>query len=263
MGQDCYSPNAWDEFHNVESLFRFITMLQEETGKPVGIKIVLGHEQSIRDIAKHMKETGEAPDFITVDGGEGGTGAAPVSLADRMGMPILHAIPVVDTILREFGVRDNTVLVASGQIAKGDDAAIAIAMDADMVNIARGNLLAEGCIMALRCHTNQCPTGITTQDPRLRRGLDPKDKYVKVANYNMVLQRELLMFMKSAGVSTPWELTRAHLSVVTSPMVEQRMDKIHPYPDNSGGRRNLPLGEIPTDDQGQIDRFGPKLIQIH
>ena len=154
-----------------------------------------------------MKETGEAPDFITVDGGEGGTGAAPVSLADRMGMPILHAIPVVDNILREFGVRDNTVLVASGQIAKGDDVAIAIAMGADMVNIARGNLLAEGCIMALRCHTNQCPTGITTQDPRLRRGLNPKDKYVRVANYNMVLQRELLMFMKSAGVATPWDLT--------------------------------------------------------
>jgi glutamate synthase domain-containing protein 2 len=262
MGEDCYSPNAWDEFHNVESLFRFIKMLQDETGKPVGIKIVAGAEESLRDIAKHMKDTGEAPDFITVDGGEGGTGAAPVSLADRMGMPILHAIPLVDTILREFGVRDNTVLVASGQIAKGDDVAIAIAMGADMVNIARGNLLAEGCIMALRCHTNTCPTGITTQDPRLRRGLDPKDKYVKVANYNMVLQRELLMFMKSAGVATPWELTRAHLSVVTSPMVEVRMDKIHPYPDNSAGKRNLPLGELPTDDQNEIDRFGPKLIKI-
>jgi glutamate synthase domain-containing protein 2 len=209
-----------------------------------------------------MKETGEAPDFITVDGGEGGTGAAPVSLADRMGMPILHAIPVVDNILREFGVRNNTVLVASGQIAKGDDVAIAIAMGADMVNIARGNLLAEGCIMALRCHTNQCPTGITTQDPRLRRGLNPLDKYVKVANYNMVLQRELLMFMKSAGVATPWQLTRGHLSVVTSPMVEERMDKIHPYADGSNGERNLPLGPLPADDSSKIDRFGPKLIQI-
>jgi len=262
MGEDCYSPNAWDEFHNVESLFRFLKMLQDETGKPVGIKIVLGHEESIRDIARHMKETGEAPDFITVDGGEGGTGAAPVSLADRMGMPILHAIPVVDNILREFGVRDETVLVASGQIAKGDDVAIAIAMGADMVNIARGNLIAEGCIMALRCHTNQCPTGITTQDPRLRRGLDPRDKYVKVANYNKVLQRELLMFMKSAGVATPWELTRGHLSVVIQPMVEERMDKIHPYPDGSNGKRNLPLGELPTDDESDIDRFGPKLIKI-
>lgn len=262
MGEDCYSPNAWDEFHDVPSLFRFVTMMQELTGKPVGIKIVVGNEESIREIARHMKETGEAPDFITIDGGEGGTGAAPVALADRMGMPILHAIPVVDTILREFGVRDETILIASGQIAKGDDVAIAIAMGADMVNIGRGNLIAEGCIMALRCHTNQCPTGITTQDPRLRRGLDPQDKYVKVANYNMVLQRELLMFLKSAGVRTPWELTRAHLSVVTSPMVEERMDKIHPYPDGSEGKRNLKLGAIPPDDAEQTDRFGPKLIKI-
>lgn len=262
MGEDCYSPNAWDEFHDVPSLFRFVTMMQELTGKPVGIKIVVGNEDSLREIAQHMKDTGEAPDFITIDGGEGGTGAAPVALADRMGMPILHAIPIVDTILREFGVRDETILIASGQIAKGDDVAIAIAMGADMVNIGRGNLIAEGCIMALRCHTNHCPAGITTQDPRLRRGFDPQDKYVKVANYNMVLQRELLMFLKSAGVRTPWELTRAHLSVVTSPMVEERMDKLHPYPDGSNGKRNPKLGAIPADDDTNIDRFGPKLIKI-
>lgn len=261
-GEDCYSPNAWDEFHDVPSLFRFVKLMQDETGKPVGIKIVVGHEDALHEIARQMKETGEGPDFITIDGGEGGTGAAPVALADRMGMPILHAIPIVDTILRQHGVRDQTVLIASGQIAKGDDVAIAIAMGADMVNIGRGNLIAEGCIMALKCHTNHCPAGITTQDPRLRRGFDPQDKYVKVANYNMVLQRELLMFMKSAGVSTPWQLTRAHLSVVTRPMVEEAMDVIHPYPDGSKGQRNPTLGEIPADDLQNIDRFGPKLIKI-
>ncbi len=262
MGVDCYSPNAWDEFHDVPSLFRFLTMLQRETGKPVGIKIVLGNDDAVREIAQHMKETGEAPDFITVDGGEGGTGAAPVSLADRMGLPILHAIPKVDNVLREYGVRNKTLLVASGQIAKGDDVAIAIAMGADMVNIARGNLLAQGCIMALRCHTNTCPTGITTQDPRLRRGLDPMDKYVKVANYNRTLLRELLMFMKSCGVRHPWDLTRAHLSVVIRPMVEERMDVLHPYPDNSGGARDLPMGDIPADDANSFDVLGPKIIAI-
>jgi glutamate synthase domain-containing protein 2 len=262
MGEDCYSPNSWDEFHDVPSLFRFITMMQELTGKPVGIKIVVGHEDSLREIAEHMKATGEAPDFITIDGGEGGTGAAPVALADRMGMPILHAIPVVDTILRQYGVRDETILIASGQIARGDDVAIAIAMGADMVNIGRGNLIAEGCIMALRCHTNHCPAGITTQDPRLRRGFDPQDKYVKVANYNMVLQRELMMFLKSAGVRTPWELNRSHLSVVTAPMEEVRMDKIHPYPDGSNGKRTVKLGAMPTADDSKMDRFGPKLIPI-
>lgn len=262
QGEDCYSPNAWDEFNDVPSLFRFISLMQELTGKPVGIKIVVGREDAIRDIAKHMQETGLAPDWITVDGGEGGTGAAPVDLADRAGMPILHAIPVVDNILREYGVRGETLIVASGQIARGDDVAIAIAMGADMVNIGRGNLLAEGCIMALKCHTNQCPTGITTQDPRLRRGLNPMDKYVKVGNYNRVLQRSLLMFLKTAGVRTPWELTRAHLSVVTEPMVEKRMDMVHPYPDGSNGLRNPVLGPTPPDDEEHSDRFGPKLIKI-
>lgn len=262
MGEDCYSPNAWDEFSNVPELFAFLKLVQETTGKPVGIKIVVGNDEPLHAIAQHMKETGEAPDWITIDGGEGGTGAAPVDLADRAGMPILHAIPVVDNILRQYGVRNETVLIASGQIARGDDVAIAIAMGADMVNIGRGNLLAEGCIMALKCHTNQCPTGITTQDPRLRRGLDPQDKYVKVANYNMVLQRSLLMFLKTAGVRTPWELTRAHLSVVMEPMVEKRMDQIHPYPDGSNGKRNPTLGEIPTDDVEHSDRFGPKLIKL-
>lgn len=262
MGEDCYSPNAWDEFNDVPSLIRFVAYMQEVTGKPVGIKIVVGDEEALRAIAREMKSTGNYPDFITIDGGEGGTGAAPVALADRMGMPILHAIPVVDTVLREEGVRDMTTLIASGQIAKGDDVAIAIGMGADMVNIGRGNLLAEGCIMALKCHTNHCPTGITTQDPRLRRGLDPQDKYVKVANYNLVLQRELLMFLRSVGVSTPWELTRAHLSVVTAPMQEERMDKLHPYPDGSNGKRNPVLGELPVDDPEGIDRFGPKLTKI-
>jgi glutamate synthase domain-containing protein 2 len=262
MGEDCYSPNAWDEFNDVPSLIRFVAYMQEVTGKPVGIKIVVGHEEALRKIAQEMKKTGNGPDFITIDGGEGGTGAAPVALADRMGMPILHAIPVVDTVLREEGVRDMTTLIASGQIAKGDDVAIAIAMGADMVNIGRGNLLAEGCIMALKCHTNHCPTGITTQDPRLRRGLDPQDKYVKVANYNLVLQRELLMFLRSVGVATPWELTRAHLSVVVAPMQEERMDKIHPYPDGSNGKRNPVLGEMPADDPETSDRFGPKLTKI-
>lgn len=260
--EDCYSPNAWDEFNDVPSLFRFVKLMQETTGKPVGIKIVVGREEAIEEIARYMKESGEAPDWITIDGGEGGTGAAPVDLADRAGLPILHAIPIVDNILRKHGVRDETVLIASGQIARGDDVAIAIAMGADMVNIGRGNLIAEGCIMALRCHTNQCPTGITTQDPRLRRGLDPQDKYVKVANYNMVLQRSLLMFLKTAGVRTPWELTRAHLSVVTAPMVEKRMDELHPYPDGSNGKRNPVLGEVPQDDPESSDRFGPKLIKI-
>lgn len=262
MGKDCYSPNAWDEFSDVPSMFKFIKMLQDLVGKPVGIKIVVGQDEELVQIAGLMQESGEGPDFITIDGGEGGTGAAPVDLADTVGLPILHAIPEVDNIFRAHGVRDDVVLIASGQIAKASDVAIAIALGADAVNIGRGNMIAEGCIMAKRCHTNHCPVGVATQDPRLRRGLDPQDKYVKVANYNMVLQRGLLMILKSVGVKHPWELTRHHLKVVTSPMVEQYMDEIHPYPDDSNGKRNPLLGVLPPEDREHNDRFGPKLIQI-
>lgn len=262
QGKDCFSPNAWDEFNDVPGMFKFVTMLQELTGKPVGIKIVAGQEEDSHRIAQQMKESGQGPDFIVVDGGEGGTGAAPVDLADSVGLPIIHAIPEVDNIFRSWGVRDQFVLIASGQIAKASDIAIAIALGADAVNIGRANLFPVGCIMAKRCDKNTCPVGIATQDPRLRRGLDPADKYVKVANYNMVLQRGLMMILKSAGVKHPWELTRHHLRVVVSPMVEKYMDEIHPYPDGSNGKRNVVLGPLPPDDPEHNDRFGPKLVQL-
>lgn len=263
MGKDCFSPNTWDEFNDVPTMFKFVKALQELTGKPVGIKIVVGQDRHIKEIAELMAMTGEGPDFITIDGGEGGTGAAPVALADHMGEPILHSIPVVDNILREHGVRNNTVLIASGQIAKGSDVAVAIAMGADMVNIARGNLIGGlGCIQAKRCHTNHCPVGIATQDPRLRRGLDPEDKYVRTANYNMVLQRDLLIILKAIGVKHPWELTRNHLSVVTAPLVSTKVSEIYPYPDGSNGKREPVLGDMPPEDTVHLDRFGPKLIQL-
>ncbi len=263
-GKDCYSPNAWDEFKDPETLFMIVRMLQDLTGKPWGIKIVAGQTDEIHQMAKLCKEAGDGPDFIVMDGGEGGTGAAPVDLADHVGLPILHAIPEVDNILREHKVRDGVVLIAAGKMAKASDVAIAIALGADMVEIGRANMIAEGCIMAKRCHTNGCPVGVATQDPRLRRGLDPEDKYVKVANYNMVLQRGLLTILKAAGVKTPWELTRHHIKVVVSPMKELYMDdpSLHPYTDGSNGKRNPVLGECPPDDPEHNDRMGPKLIQL-
>lgn len=259
---DCYSPNAWKEFNDVPSMFAFIKKLQDLTGKPVGIKIAMGQDNYFRQIAGQMKDTGDGPDFITIDGGEGGTGAAPVALADTMGLPILHTIPRADTILREYGVRDEVVLIASGQIATGSDIAIAMALGADAVNIGRGNLLAEGCIMAKKCHTNHCPVGITTQDPHYRRGFSPQNKFIRVANYNRVLQRELLLILRSVGVDTPWELTRHHVSVVTSPMEEKIMAELYPYPDGSDGKRHPVLGDLPPDNPDICDTYGPKPLKV-
>jgi glutamate synthase domain-containing protein 2 len=264
MGEDCYSPNAWDEFDTVEGLVAFIAKLQEVSGKPVGYKTPVGTEKFIKQLANHMKESGKGPDFITIDGGEGGTGAAPVVLADSVGLPLFHAIPLVDNALREAGVRDRVVLIGSGQLAKGNDIIIAIALGVDMVHIARAFLIGGlGCIMALRCQTNRCPTGIATQDARLRRGLDPDDKHQRVYNYASVLQREILMICKAMGVRNPWELTREHVSVVSAPMVSTKLSDIHPYPAGDDGKRHLPLApalEVAHTDAH--DDRGPKLIKL-
>jgi glutamate synthase (ferredoxin) len=265
MDEDCYSPNAWDEWDTPEGLIEFGEKLAAVCGKPWGYKTPLGMDKFIRGIARVKKETGKGPDFITIDGGEGGTGAAPVVLADSVGLPLLHAIPKVDNILREYGVRDNTILIGSGQLAKGDDIIQAIAAGCDMVHIARAFLIGGlGCIMALRCHTNRCPTGIATQDARLRRGLDPVDKYVRVYNYASVLQREILMICKAMGVRTPWELTREHVSVVVAPLVSKTMAEVVPYPDGDNGKRNHQLAPAlaPTETPHIHDERGPRLIKL-
>lgn len=260
--KDCYSPNAWSEFTNDEEMLRFIAMLQEAVGKPVGIKIVVGEWDWLDTWADKMKEMGIHPDFIYIDGGEGGTGAAPGSLADNVGLPLLHAIPLVDNALRRVGLRDDVNLIGAGGLVTGADIITAIAMGLDIAEEARPFLIAEGCIMAMRCHTNRCPVGITTNDPRLRRGFDPEDKYVKVANYGMVLQREILVMLKSMGVRTPWELSRRNLSVVTEPLVSKRLSDVHPYVDGSDGKRNVTLGQPAAVIPDRFDDRGPKLIQI-
>lgn len=262
-GTDVYSPNLWDEFHDVPSMFAFLKKIQDVTGKPVGIKIVVGQQAPLHEIAKLMKETGEGPDFITIDGGEGGTGSAPVALADSVGLPVLHAIPAVDNIFREHGIRDEIVLVASGQFAKPNEIAIAIAIGADMINIGRGNMIAGGCIMARRCQTNTCPVGWTTQDPRYRRALDPEQKYVLIGNYNRALLRDLLMILRTIGVRTPWELNRHHVSVVVSPMVEKTIAEVVPYPENADGPRQHTLCDVCNDDDPLgFDHLGPKVMKI-
>ncbi len=239
MGIDCKSPNAWDEFNDVPSLMAFIERIQEVTGKPVGFKMVGGSPNFIREVAAYMRDNSKGPDFITLDGGEGGTGAAPLALADMMGLPVMHAIPMVDNALREAGVRDDVVLIGSGKIATAGDIAVHIAMGLDLVNIGRGFLIGGlGCIQALQCHTNKCPAGIATQDKRYRRGLDPSVKFVRVANLANGRKKGLLLLLKSCGKRTPWELTRHDVSIVVEPGKEITMAERYPYPQGDSGKRN-------------------------
>ncbi len=163
VGVDCHSPNGFEEFHDAPSLLEFIARVRRLTAKPVGLKLVVGSPAEIEDLCRAMREHGDGPDFIAVDGKEGGSGAAPLALVDHVGLPLRDALVAVDNALRREGLRDDVCVIASGKIATGADVATHIALGADLVHIARGFMLSLGCIQAMRCHTNTCPTGVATQ----------------------------------------------------------------------------------------------------
>jgi len=207
LGEDCYSPPRHEEFDDVDGLFDFLDHIREVTGKPTGIKLVIGHYDEIESIAAKMAdELGRGPDFITVDGGEGGTGAAPLVLAAHAGLPMRKSLAVVNRVLADAGVRDDVTLFASGRVATPADAAVALAMGADGIGIARGNLLALGCIQSLKCHTNTCPTGIATQDQQRMRVLDVDAASQRVANYLSTLMAETELLSRSCGYTSPEQL---------------------------------------------------------
>lgn len=230
--EDCHSPNRFKEFHDVPSLFAWVRLLQEETGKPVGIKFCLGDRSFAREVVERIAaaKVGEHPDFIILDGSEGGTGAAPMGLADNMGTPIRESLPWFDNLLREKGVRDRVRLIAAGRFATAAEVAFGLALGADYVNIARGFLLSMGCIQAQQCHTNRCPTGITTHSKWLQAGLDPTEKGVRVANYALALRKELMTLVRSMGLRSPSEITRHHAYVYGGDGRSQALSELWPYP---------------------------------
>src|SRR5262249_29985641 len=165
------------------------------------------------------------------DGKEGGSGAAPLALADYVGIPVIDALTIVDNALRRHGLRDDVTVMCSGRIATGGEVAIHIALGADIVHIARGVLFSIGCIQALRCHTNKCPTGITTQSKWLQAGIDPESKAVRVSNYSHALEKDVNMITRSCGLKHPSELHRGHVVVNISPRERKRLLELHPYPE--------------------------------
>ncbi len=230
LGKDCHSPNRFEEFHDTKTLLDFLERVRKLTDKPVGFKMVVGQEHELEALCQEIVRRGDGPDFIVVDGKEGGSGAAPLALADYVGQPLIDGLVLVDDKLRSHGLRDEIALIGSGRIATGGDAAIHIALGADLVHVARGFLLSLGCIQALRCHTNTCPTGITTQNRWLQAGLDPADKAVRVANYAKALQKDLNMIVRSVGLKHPSELHRGHVIVNVSPGVRKTLLELYPYP---------------------------------
>jgi glutamate synthase domain-containing protein 2 len=230
MGVDCHSPNRFEEFEDAPSLLDFIERVRKLTDKPVGLKLVVGSAAEIDDLAREIRKRGDGPDFIAVDGNEGGSGAAPLALADYVGMPLVDALITVDNALRREGLRKDITLIASGKIATGGEVAVHMALGADLVHIGRGFLFSIGCIQALRCHTNTCPTGITTQNRWLQSGLDPADKGARVANYSLALERDLQMITHACGLTHPAQLSRGHVVMNISPGVRRSLADMYPYP---------------------------------
>lgn len=232
MGEDCCSPARFKEFSDVASMLAWVKMLQDEGGKPVGLKFCLGDRNFARELVDRIAAlpVGQGPDYIILDGSEGGTGAAPMGLADNMGTPIREALPWFDNLLRARGVRDRIHLIAAGRISTAAEVAFALALGADSVYIARGFMLAMGCIQALQCHTNRCPTGITTHSKWLQAGLDPAEKGVRVANYALAIRAELMKLVCSMGLKSPAEITRHHCRIVQRDGRSGLLSELWPYP---------------------------------
>ncbi len=212
-GSDCYSPNRHTEIRNINDMLEMIARVRDITGKPVGIKFVMGQPTDIDDFCEAVIARGweYAPDFITLDGGEGGTGAAPLTLIDNVGMPVTESLPYLIDSLDIAGLRPRIKVAVAGKLVNPVGVAWALCIGADFVNSARGFMFALGCIQALRCHENTCPTGITTHNKRLQKGLNPESKAVRVANYIQNMTKEVEVIARSCGVDNPRSLRRHHV----------------------------------------------------
>jgi glutamate synthase domain-containing protein 2 len=231
-GHDSISPNRHRDIGDVEQLTDFIARLRETGGRPVGIKIAVGGRRFINDLGDAVLRRGIefAPDFITVDGGEGGSGASPQALADHMSLSIAEALPRVVDGLLAAGLKDRVKVVAGGKIVTAAHAAWALCVGADFVTTARGFMFALGCIQALRCQNNTCPTGVTSHNRRLQRGLVVEEKSVRVANYATNISKEIDMIAHSCGCIHARDLRREHVRVVQPGGESVAFNLIHPYP---------------------------------
>lgn len=229
-GRDSISPNRHPEIDSDDDLLEMVNYFRQVTGKPVGIKTVIGAYGWLDSLFRTINNRGpdSAPDFITVDSADGGSGAAPMPLMDDMGLPLRESLPLLIDKLNEYGLRNRIKVIASGKLVTPTFVAYALCMGADFVVSARGFMFALGCIQAMQCNKNTCPTGITTHNPKLQRGLDIEDKAVRVMNYVNNMNREVGVIAHSCGVDTPQELNRHHCRIVTGPGPSRSLADLYP-----------------------------------
>lgn len=217
IGTDSISPNRHIDINSIDELLDMLSTIREITGKPAGFKTVIGTRDWLDDLFKAINARGieNAPDFITIDSGDGGTGAAPMSLMDNVGLPIKQSLPLVLNKLKQHGLRKRIKVIASGKLVTPVEVAWALATGADFTTSARGFMFSLGCIQALQCNKNTCPTGITTHDKDLQSGLDPKNKAERVRNYVKNMVYEVGVIAHSCGVVEPRQLRRQHAYIVS------------------------------------------------
>jgi glutamate synthase domain-containing protein 2 len=229
--QSIDSPNRFPMFRSIDDAFDHVTRMRREGGKPVGIKIVIGGPGGADEIAAAMARRGDGPDWLAVDGGEGGSGATYQEMADSMGLPIASAIVETDDALRRHGVRQRVRLLASGKLTSPDRVAIALALGADAVTIARGFMISVGCIQAQRCHANTCPVGVATTDAKLMQALVVEEKQWRVLNYVVALRAGLSSLAAAAGLHSPTQFERRHAVYRDAQGRMQGADLLFPYPE--------------------------------
>ena len=226
------SPNRFRQFSNAEELVTLVEKMKQIGGKPIGVKLVMGDKNTPNELLEYMAKTGKGPNFITVDGGEGGSGATYQEMADSMGLPIKSGIVILDNALRKYGLRNKVKVFSSGKLFSPDQIAIALGLGADFVNIARGMMISVGCIQAQKCHTNECPVGVATTDEKLQNALVIDEKKNRVMNYIITLRTGLNSLSAAAGILSPTQFTREHVIYKDEYGESKSALELFPYPKN-------------------------------
>ena len=244
VGEDCVSPPMHSAFSDVDGLIEFVEMIAAETGLPVGIKSAVGEGGFWQRLAGRMAATGGGPDFIAVDGGEGGTGAAPLAFSDHVALPFKLAFSRVYSAFAGAGLAEDTLFIGAGRLGFPDAALFAFALGCDMVHVGREAMLSIGCIQAQRCHTGRCPAGVATQSRWLMHGLDPQLKSSQAANYLVALRAEILALARSCGERHPALVGPSHIEIVTERYRSADIAEVFGYQDDWPVLSDLRRGEV-------------------
>lgn len=214
VAQSCISPSHHTAFHDPDSMLDFIESLAEDSGLPVGIKSAVGDMSFWTQLTELLARGDRKLDFLSIDGGEGGTGAAPLAFSDHVSLPFLQGFAAVHRLFAERGLADEVVFIGSGKLGFPQQALLAVAMGCDMIAVGREAMLAVGCIQAQRCHTDHCPTGVATHNKWLVRGLDPHLKSTRLASYVVTLRKEILQLTRACGFDHPSEVTLEQFAIL-------------------------------------------------